>query len=127
MIQIRAVRNAARKIAHHLLSLSDLQHGLDNVLSQVRQLPVVEGIDFLKLLHRELIRLQPYTQNRVETPDGLDDGELAKISDNFSSHLGQSVVLWNVQNPALIGGVRVTIGDRRWERTIRSCLQTFAR
>jgi F0F1-type ATP synthase delta subunit len=127
MIQVRTVRNAARKIAHHLFSLPDPQHGLADVLSRVRQLPVFEGIDFLKLLHRELTRLQPYTQNRVETPDGLDDGELAKISDNFSSHLGQSAVLRNVQNPALIGGVRVTIGDRRWERSIRSCLKAFTK
>ncbi|MDR0727753.1 MAG: F0F1 ATP synthase subunit delta [Puniceicoccales bacterium] len=115
-----------RRIARNLISLPDPRGVLADMLSQVRQLRGHMGIDFLKLFHRELIRLRPYAQNRVETTDGrLGDDELVKITNTFSRHLGRAVVLENAPNPSLLGGVRVIIGDRRWERSIRGCLERF--
>jgi hypothetical protein len=126
MIRTLAKHGIARKIAHDLLSLADPQRGLADVLLQVRQLPGHTGADFLKLLQQELIRLRPYSQDRVETSNGLDDSELMKIANKFSYHLKRKVVLRSVQNKSLIGGICITVGDRRWERSINTCLRTFA-
>jgi F0F1-type ATP synthase delta subunit len=116
---------AAREVARELLSLPDPSRGLEDMLQGLRQLPDRGRIDFLKLILREMIRLRPYSQNCVETPDGLSDGELSGIAARFSNHLGRRGVLRSVQNPTLIGGVRVTIGDRRWDRSINGFLKAF--
>ncbi|MDR2677164.1 MAG: F0F1 ATP synthase subunit delta [Puniceicoccales bacterium] len=126
MIRIETRTRTVRKIVRHLLSLPDLQRGFEAVLLQARQLPRQNGVDFLKSLHQELVRLQPYTKDRVETPDSLESKELTKIINSFSSFLGRPVALQSVQNLTLLGGVCVTIGDQRWERSIRNCLRIFS-
>ncbi|MDR1456777.1 MAG: F0F1 ATP synthase subunit delta [Puniceicoccales bacterium] len=127
MIRASIARRAARKIVHDLIRSTDPQGALADMFPRVRRLSGRNGIYFLKLIYGELVRLQPYTQDRVESPDGLHNNAVKRIACNFSKHLGLSVVLRNVPNPSLLGGVRVTIGDRRWERSIHSCLETFGK
>ncbi|MDR2340761.1 MAG: F0F1 ATP synthase subunit delta [Puniceicoccales bacterium] len=114
-------------ITSAFMALPDPRSSFDDVLLLVQELSNAQKVRFLKSFQRELVRLRPYVQNRVETPDKLDDNELKKIADTFSSRLGRAVVLENTQDISLIGGVRVVIGDRRWERSINACLQAFAR
>jgi F-type H+-transporting ATPase subunit delta len=97
-------------------------------------------LDFLRLLNRKdrlgLVRLiavayrtlreQQANLQRVlvETASPLDDAQRKALTETLAAALGKKPILVVRQNPELIGGLVVHIGDKVFDTSVRSKLQT---
>jgi F-type H+-transporting ATPase subunit delta len=122
-VRVNVLRNLAKRIAKMVLQMGDDLPA--NVLDAFDELPPRQRIKLLKLLSVALHRLLSYGKALVETAHQLSDAELDELSRKFSIKLGKTVSLQQLEAPQLIGGVRVTIGDQRWERSLHRQLQMF--
>jgi F-type H+-transporting ATPase subunit delta len=57
----------------------------------------------------------------------LDDAELSSLVDRLQTIYGKKFEVRQVVDPNLIGGVRITMGDRRIDGTISGQLDALAR
>jgi len=63
----------------------------------------------------------------VESARRLDAVEITRLSDAIGARLGKSVRLENRINPDLVGGVRVIVGARMIDTTVRGRLESLRR
>ncbi|UGA39690.1 ATP synthase F1 subunit delta [Chromobacterium haemolyticum] len=62
----------------------------------------------------------------VETAFALNDAQKAELTDTLSKKYGKSVRIDVRDNPDLIGGVRVLVGDDVIDASVRGKLQAMA-
>jgi F0F1-type ATP synthase delta subunit len=120
-----AIHRAAKKIICQLLQCEDMSGTFAVVRRLLTSFPPEKRLFLLQCFLRELNHRLPYRVGSMETPEGVSDEVLEKVSGNFSSLLGRKVFFQSVQNERLLGGVRITIGDERWGRSIAKCLEIF--
>jgi len=99
--------------------------GLLNVLVEKRREPLFDEIvhQFDTLLDRQQGRLQV----QVTTARRLDDDLADALQRAIEQRTQQTVVLHQRIDPEVIGGVRVNVGDRVVDGTIRRTLQDMRR
>lgn len=71
-------------------------------------------------------RADGLTRARVETAGTLNSASLAQIEKNLSERYGRPIHAESENNPELIAGVRIHIGDDVWDDTVAAQLETFA-
>jgi F0F1-type ATP synthase delta subunit len=78
-----------------------------------------------KDLLREVSRRTRAEMRQLEYAGVLSHSSVERLEKTFSQKIGQRIQFTCHNNPHLIGGIRITIGDRRWEYTVRSMLNQF--
>lgn len=93
------------------------------LLFERRRQEVLRGIGeaFRKKVYDETGRVEGV----VETPRELPDEDLRTLEAAIGKRLGKSVVLSQVTRPDLIGGVRVVVGARLFDSTVKGRLQAM--
>jgi F-type H+-transporting ATPase subunit delta len=99
--------------------------GLLNILVEKRREPlldnVVDEFDHYRDLHENRVKA------RVVTARKLDDDLLAALRSALEQRTQKSVVLTEVVDPEVLGGLRVNVGDRVLDGTVRRSLQDMRR
>ncbi len=55
---------------------------------------------------------------QVSSPQPLSEESKQQVADTFSTLTGKSIVIENIVDPALLGGIRVRIGDRLYDGSL---------
>jgi F-type H+-transporting ATPase subunit delta len=99
--------------------------GLLNILVEKRREPlldnVVDEFDHYRDLHENRVNA------RVVTARKLDEDLLAALRSALEQRTQKSVVLTEVVDPEVLGGLRVNVGDRVLDGTVRRSLQDMRR
>jgi hypothetical protein len=62
---------------------------------------------------------------RLEHAGPLPKSAVGQLEEKFSRRMGHRIHFTCKKNPRLIGGIRLTVGDRRWEYSLRASLGQF--
>jgi F0F1-type ATP synthase delta subunit len=79
----------------------------------------------LVALERELVHALRRRVALLEHSGPLAPATVGRLEKSFAKRLGHPVHFTVREDPSLIGGLRVTCGDRRWEYSLRSTLDQF--
>ena len=93
------------------------------LLFERRRQEVLKGIGaaFKSKVYQETGRVEGV----VETPRPLGDEDIAKLQTAIGARIGKTVVLSQRSVPALIGGVRVIVGARLFDATVKGRLESM--
>ena len=124
------ISKQARRDAKHLFR-SCLQNGLldENRVRQAVQ-AVVDGkprgyVAILSQLHR-LVQLDVKRRTaRVESSGALAPEQQAALQANLARKYGQGLNISFVQNPALLGGLRIQVGSDVYDGSVRARLENL--
>jgi F-type H+-transporting ATPase subunit delta len=123
-----------RKIFAHakkLLALS-LQDGavsaerVEAVLTALRTHPPRNAKAILRAYAKLIKRAIAGQTAAVESAVPLDESALKVISQHFSQQYGRPIVAQSSENPSLIAGLRVRIGDDLYDASITGRLERLA-
>ena len=122
------VRKETRQLARALLRASFTDGQLDNgrVSSVVQSLISKKPRDYIKVLedYKNLLRLELEKRHaRIEIASELDDETRSKILATLKKKYGNDLTTEFVNNPALLGGVRIRVGSDVWDGSVRNRLQ----
>lgn len=105
------------------LSLSEDTRRILRVLSRSRRLNEVQRI--AERLHDLILKSEEIVAIRVESAFSLDSSAKSLIESRFGSMLNKKIEAIYVEDPSLIGGVRVTAGGKTYNGSIAGWLQNF--
>ncbi len=117
--------------AKKLLSLS-LQDGVvsaervEAVLTALRNQPPRNAKAILRAYAKLIKRAIAAQTAVVESAVPLDESALKAISQHFSQQYGRAIVVQSSENPSLIAGLRVRIGDDLYDASITGRLERLA-
>ena len=120
-----------RATAKQLLALS-LEGGqlsepkVRAVLDWFAQKPPAHAAATLREYHRLVEREVARSRARIEFAGALASGAVASIITELSRIYHRPISATTVENPALIAGVRVSIGDDVFERSVAGQLEKLA-
>jgi F-type H+-transporting ATPase subunit delta len=122
------VRKETRQLARALLRASFTDGQLDNgrVSSVVQSLISKKPRDYIKVLedYKNLLRLELEKRHaRIEIASELDNETRSKILATLKKKYGNDLTTEFVNNPALLGGVRIRVGSDVWDGSVRNRLQ----
>ena len=122
------VRKETRQLARALLRASFTDGQLDNgrVSSVVQSLISKKPRDYIKVLedYKNLLRLELEKRHaRIEIASELDEETRSKILATLKKKYGNDLTTEFVNNPALLGGVRIRVGSDVWDGSVRNRLQ----
>jgi F-type H+-transporting ATPase subunit delta len=122
------VRKETRQLARALLRASFVDGQLDKgrVTSLVQLLISKKPRNFIKVLSdfKNLLRLELEKRHaRIEVASPLDDGTRSKILANLKKKYGNQLTTEFVNNPTLLGGMRIRVGSDVWDGSVRNRLQ----
>lgn len=122
------VRKETRQLARGLLraSFTDGQLDKGRISSVVQSLISNKPRDYIKVLedYKNLLRLELEKRHaRIEIASPLDDGTRSKILATLKKKYGSDLTTEFVNNPALLGGVRIRVGSDVWDGSVRNRLQ----
>ncbi len=126
-----AAPKQVRAAAKLLLTLS-LEGGqlsetkVRDVLTWFEQKPPVHAAAVLREYHRLVVREINRTRARIEFSGALASGAIPSIIAELSRLYHRPISAGAAENPALIAGVRISIGDDVFERSIAAQLETLA-
>ncbi len=120
-----------RATAKLLLSLSLEDDQLSearvrDVLVWFEQKPPAHAAAVLREYRRLVLREITRTRARIEYSGALAGGAIPSIVAELSKLYHRPISATAVENPALIAGVRVSIGDDVFERSVAAQLDTLA-
>ena len=122
------VRKETRQLARALLraSFTDGQLDKGRVSSLVQSLIAKKPRDYIKVLedYKRLLRLELEKRHaRIEIASDLESETRSKIVANLKKKYGNDLTTEFVNNPALLGGVRIRVGSDVWDGSVRNRLQ----
>ena len=122
------VRKETRQLARALLraSFTDGQLDKGRISSLVQSLISKKPRGYIKVLDdfKNLLRLELEKRHaRIEIASPLDDGTRSKILTTLKKKYGNDLTSEFVNNPALLGGVRIRVGSDVWDGSVRNRLQ----
>ena len=74
---------------------------------------------YVSMLNEELGILEGY----VYSPDKLTPSQMKALEEGFYKKIGKRVVLKNILDPSLLGGVRVALGGKVYDSSIKGRLE----
>ena len=122
------VRKETRQLARALLraSFTDGQLDKGRISSVVQSLIAKKPRDYIKVLedYKRLLRLELEKRHaRIEIASDLESETRSKIVANLKKKYGNDLTTEFVNNPALLGGVRIRVGSDVWDGSVRNRLQ----
>lgn len=99
--------------------------GLINILVEKRRESLLDNV--VEEFDRYRDRHEGRVQARVVSAKKLDDETLAALQSALEQRTQKSVVLSETVDPEVIGGLRVNVGDRVLDGTVRRTLQDMRR
>ena len=122
------VRKETRQFARALLrgSFTDGQLDKGRISSVVQSVISKKPRDYIKVLedYKNLLRLELEKRHaRIEIASALDDETRAKIVGTLKKKYGHDLTTEFVNNPTLLGGVRIRVGSDVWDGSVRNRLQ----
>ncbi|HLP07588.1 MAG TPA: F0F1 ATP synthase subunit delta [Opitutaceae bacterium] len=120
-----------RATAKQLLALS-LEDGqlsetkVRAVLAWFEQKPPAHAAATLREYHRLVLHEVSRSRARIEFAGTLASGAVASIITELSRIYHRPISATTIENPALIAGVRVSIGDDVFERSVAGQLEKLA-
>ena len=121
----------ARATAKLLLALS-LENGqlsearVGDVLTWFEQKPPTHAAAVLREYHRLVAREYARSRAKIEFAGALASGAIPAILSELSKLYRRPVSATSVENPALIAGLRISIGDDVFDRSIAAQLDSLA-
>jgi F0F1-type ATP synthase delta subunit len=79
----------------------------------------------LRCLEQEICREASRNTCILESVGELPATTRRSMERSFSRKMGRPIALTSRENPHLLGGVRVIIGDLRWENSLRAAIERF--
>jgi F-type H+-transporting ATPase subunit delta len=122
--KIRATARILLKLSLENGQLSEAK--VRDVLAWFEAKPPVHAAATLREYHRLVVREYNRSRARIEFAGALSSGAVASILSELSRIYGRPVSAATSENPGLIAGVRISIGDDVYERSIASELDTLA-
>ncbi len=118
-------RRLAKKIAHLALDAGDagaaeLHLALKALLARK---PVGERRAFLNYLRRCIVREQSMRELKVEHAGPVDASSIEALSTSLGSHAGRTLTTRFLENPDLLGGLRVRLGDVVYDASLSTRLR----
>ena len=118
-------RRLAKKIAHLALDAGDagaaeLQLALKTLLGRR---PVGERRSFLNYLRRCIIREESLRQLKVEHAGPVDPSAIEALATSFGNTTGRTLTAHLFEDPNLLGGLRVTLGDIVYDASLAGRLR----
>jgi F-type H+-transporting ATPase subunit delta len=122
------VRKETRQLARALLraSFTDGQLDKGRISAVVQSLTSKKPRGYIKVMedYKNLLRLELEKRHaRIEIASPLDDGTRAKILATLEKKYGNDLTTEFVNNPELLGGVRIRVGSDVWDGSVRNRLQ----
>ena len=120
------IRNFARKLL--ALSVEDGRvspERVEAILEHLRNEPMHRAKPILKHFMRYINREMKKTNAVVEYSGSIDKGVLKKLTTQLSDYYNINVEIETEENPALLAGLKVHIGDDVWDDTVSGHLATL--
>jgi hypothetical protein len=122
----KAVALAAKKLSFFVLAAADPRSALAAVLSAAEELPPSLRLELLGEMRIAFSRnAATCCRPTVEYAGKLRPADKKKLEAAVAEKIGAAVTLLQKMNGDLIAGIRLCVGDRRWEFSIRSALNQF--
>jgi len=122
----RKVRTTARTLLKLSVENGQLSEAkVRDVLAWFEQKPPGQAAATLREYHRLVVRELGRSRARIEFSGTLPAGAVAAIVAGLSQKLGRPITAETRENPGLIAGVRVSIGDNVFERSVASQLESL--
>ncbi|MDR1438332.1 MAG: F0F1 ATP synthase subunit delta [Puniceicoccales bacterium] len=121
------MEHLARRIAALAMEYGDGEACMDAISDGMSTFSREKRLIFFKLLAFAIRRWQIYGVAVVQSPGHLGGVDVERLSEKFSKKLGRPVQLINCEDRSLIAGIRVTVGDQRWEMSLGKRLEIFQR
>lgn len=121
----RGVQQAALAAVAEKAKLHRLTRNFLLVLAQNRRLPEIESM--LNAVGENLSARRGELRARVESATALSDAQKKTLEETLSKTVGQPVAVDATINPALIGGVAVTLGSLLIDDTVKTKLERMGR
>ncbi|MDR2664416.1 MAG: F0F1 ATP synthase subunit delta [Puniceicoccales bacterium] len=126
MVPEKRLHSIARQLADCLLAGPNPREALRLALSEIATLDKALRLRLLCSLHRALLRAgDGLVPPSVEYAGKLADADRKSLERWLAEKLGRTVHLAQKKKSELIGGIRLSVGDRRWELSVRSALAQF--
>lgn len=93
------------------------------VLAHARRLDRIETI--VSALREEIDLRANRAQGQVTSAGMMSPSQVARIRDAIGAAIGRTLILDQKRDPALLGGVRVTVGDRVFDLSARTWLDSL--
>ncbi len=122
--KIRATARTLLKLSLEDGQLSEAK--VRDVLAWFEQKPPAQAGATLREYHRLVVRESNRSRARIEFAGALPSGAIPSILAELSKIYGRPVSAATSENPDLIAGVRISIGDDVYERSIAIELETLA-
>lgn len=122
MVATRRVQSFAKAIALQCVRQHASLEEILVVIREIAKLPLRTRRDFLKIFQKDL-KSELYRQQQIiEFAGEITKSDIAQLEKSFSKKFAQNICFATQENPDLIAGIRVHIGDQRWEKSIRNTL-----
>jgi len=105
------------------LKLDPLTASFLGVLAQHRRLDRLETI--AAALRDEIDRRANRAQGELASAGMMSPGQVLKIRDAVGGAIGKTLILSQKRDPSLLGGLRVTVGDRVFDLSARTWLDSL--
>jgi F-type H+-transporting ATPase subunit delta len=121
----------ARATAKLLLALS-LENGqlsearVRDVMAWFEQKPPAHAAAVLREYHRLISREVARSRAKIEFSGALASGAIPSILVELSKLYRRPISATSIENPALIAGLRISIGDDVFERSIAAQLESLS-
>jgi len=126
-----AAKKQVRHVARVLLAAS-LENGtvsperISGVLAWFEKAQPAGGLAILREYHRLVLAEINKTHARIEHAGALGSGALESIASSLSRRYSRAITATATENPALIAGIRVSIGDDVFESSIAEQLESLS-
>ncbi|MDR3316975.1 MAG: F0F1 ATP synthase subunit delta [Puniceicoccales bacterium] len=119
------IGKVARRLTKEMLFGSQPEKILEVILAETEGLSGLTRLRFLRKLSSTVGRREISGGARVEYAGALLPEDRRRLESSFSIRVGRDVHLKPRKNQSLIAGIRVSIGDRRWEYSIGASFRRF--
>ena len=100
---------------------------MDNFLTLLIQRKRLIHISVISTLYEELRRKEEgVVAVQVQSALSLTDDQKKSMQSQLAKYFSAGVTMDTSVDPSLVGGVRVRVGDRVWDASIRGCLRHLA-
>lgn len=122
MVAARRVQSIAKAIASQCVHQHASLEEIFVVIREAATLPLHTKRDFLKIFQKNL-KSELYRQQQIiEFSGEITKSDITQLEKSFSKKFSREIRFVTQEKPDLIAGIRVHIGDQRWEKSIRDTL-----